>query len=157
VVRSVVYQLGTPKPSPRKATVSTDMGHTRYPIRGTLSTHTEHFGYSGGSLCSTTQGSCLVSHQSTRIGASACSHGRVTIGTRSNHMPSICVLNWGANNADLYSVVLCLLKRVVVAGYSEYSHEVLHVVTLRTHTRVLRVLAQRPRSTHVMFLIRFRL
>ena len=44
-------------------------------------------------------------------------------------MPSICALSWAANNTDLYSVVLCLLTRVVVAGYSEYSHEVLHVLT----------------------------
>jgi hypothetical protein len=92
VVQSSEYQLGAL--STRKASVSTDMRHTRYPIRVLLSTHTEH---SGGSLCSTTQGSYLVSHQSPRIGVSACSHGRIEIVTRSTHnaMRSICVFSWG--------------------------------------------------------------
>jgi hypothetical protein len=55
-------------------------------------------------------------------------------------MRSICVINWGANNADLHSVVLCVLTRVVVVvGYSEYLHAVLHVLTKR----------ECPPSTHV--------
>jgi hypothetical protein len=52
------------------------------------------------------------------------------------------VLSWGANNADLYSVVLYVLTQVVVVGYSEYSHDVLDVLTKRGS----------PPSTHVRYM-----
>jgi hypothetical protein len=52
------------------------------------------------------------------------------------------VCSAGANNTDSYSVALCVLMRVLVVGYSEYSHEVLHMLTKR----------ECPPSTNVRYL-----